>query len=167
MQITMKKSAFIALSLILTFMSGCAQDETFDQMFQRLTEGSVNIVMPEELEGDTAITILDARELNEFQVSHIPGARLVGYDDFEISTVNDLPKDAPIVVYCSVGYRSEKIAEKLISNGFTNVSNLYGGIFYWVNTDHQVVDHKGRTSNVHAYNQRWGRWLEKGEKCYD
>ena len=47
--------------------------------------------------------------------------------------VEDIARESTIVVYCSVGYRSEKIAEELDKLGFTNVSNLYGGIFEWIN----------------------------------
>jgi rhodanese-related sulfurtransferase len=110
---------------------------------------------------------LDAREPREFEVSHISGAIPVGYDHFDVRQLPDsLPKDQPVVVYCSVGYRSEKIAEKLKKAGFTKVSNLYGGIFEWVNQGHPVVDASGVTQSVHAYDRSWGIWLKKGKKVY-
>lgn len=109
---------------------------------------------------------LDARERPEFDVSHLPGARWVGYDDFELSRVKGIPKSATIVVYCSVGYRSGKITGRLRKAGYTNVRNLYGGIFEWVNTGLAVEDAKGPTPRVHAYDKDWGRWLRKGEKVY-
>ncbi|MCC7464932.1 MAG: rhodanese-like domain-containing protein [Saprospiraceae bacterium] len=110
---------------------------------------------------------LDARELREFEVSHIPGAVHVGYDHFDMARLS-LPadKNKPIIVYCSVGYRSEKIAEKLISAGYRQVSNLYGGIFEWVNHDFPVVNNSGATQQVHAYDRTWGVWLSRGEKVY-
>lgn len=115
---------------------------------------------------DTPAVLLDAREPDEFRVSHIKNARHVGYDDFAISSLNDLPKDTAIIVYCSVGYRSQKITKKLIDAGFSNVHNLYGGIFEWVNSGHSVVDQKGKTSRVHTYNRNWSKWLQKGEAVY-
>jgi rhodanese-related sulfurtransferase len=148
-------------------LAGCAQDESFDAMFHRLTRGAVPVVQPSECAGKTGLIYLDAREPNEFAVSHIPSARLVGYDDFKIDSVRDLPKDAPIVVYCSVGYRSEKIGEELKKAGFTNVSNLYGGIFQWVNSGNPVYDAKGKTDRVHTYSKRWSKWLERGVKVYE
>ena len=51
--------------------------------------------------------ILDAREIEEFRVSHIPGAVHIGYDRFDLESVDDIDKDQNIVVYCSIGYRSE------------------------------------------------------------
>lgn len=50
--------------------------------------------------------------------------------------------------------------------GFKNVSNLYGGIFEWVNQAHEIVNDSGKTDSVHAYNRFWGMWLQKGKKVY-
>lgn len=116
---------------------------------------------------DTSSVFLDAREKAEFQVSSIPNATWVGYESFDLKTVNDLDKSAPIVVYCSIGYRSEKVAEQLINAGFTNVKNLYGGIFEYVNQELPLIDTEGnQTNKIHAYSKTWGMLLKKGEKVY-
>ncbi|MFZ4635481.1 MAG: rhodanese-like domain-containing protein [Saprospiraceae bacterium] len=112
------------------------------------------------------VYFLDAREAKEFQVSHLLGARPVGYDHFSMQSVEDIPRNARIVVYCSVGYRSEKVSEKLISAGYQQVSNLYGGIFEWVNQGNPLYNENGPTQQVHAYSRTWGMWLKKGEKVY-
>jgi rhodanese-related sulfurtransferase len=112
------------------------------------------------------VTLLDAREVSEFAVSHLQNAIHVGYDAYDSTTVAGLDKHAPIVVYCSVGFRSEKIAERLIADGFTNVSNLYGGIFEWKNQAGEIVDDAGPTERVHAFSRSWGIWLNEGEKVY-
>jgi rhodanese-related sulfurtransferase len=110
---------------------------------------------------------LDARENDEYAVSHLPGAMYVGYKKFKPVVLKNIPKDKPIVVYCSVGKRSENIAEKLINDGYKNVSNLYGGIFEWVNQGHEVYNGSNKkTPNVHAYNFLWGQFLYKGKKVY-
>ncbi|MEL6832298.1 MAG: rhodanese-like domain-containing protein [Bacteroidota bacterium] len=117
---------------------------------------------------DHPTLFLDTRERYEFEVSHIQGARWVGYDNFDMDRLAGVPKDTPLIVYCSVGYRSEKISERLLAAGFTNVANLYGGIFEWKNQDQAVVDMQGRpTERVHAYSRTWGIWLKEGEKVYD
>ena len=67
-------------------------------------------------------------------------------------------------MYCSVGYRSEKVSEKLIKAG----SNMYGSIFEWVNQGRPVYDSDGvPTDRVHAFDETWGAWLLKGEKVFD
>jgi rhodanese-related sulfurtransferase len=112
-------------------------------------------------------TFLDAREAKEYNVSHIPDARFVGSEQFELLAISDLPKNKPLIVYCSIGKRSEKITKELLKEGFSNVRNLYGGIFEWVNEGNGVVDNENKpTSKVHTYGRFLGRFLEKGEKVY-
>ncbi len=80
--------------------------------------------------------------------------------------LKNLDKDKPVVVYCSVGYRSEKIAEKLEKEGFTQVYNLYGGIFEWVNQDNPVYNEKGKTNNIHPYSWLVGPMAKQGKQDY-
>lgn len=116
---------------------------------------------------ENSIILLDAREEKEFMTSHLQGAKFVGYDTFNIKkNSEDLPnKNAKIVVYCSLGIRSEKVAEKLKKAGYTDVFNLYGGIFEWKNNEYLVYNSNGEeTEKVHIYTQEWSKWLLKGEK---
>ncbi len=76
-------------------------------------------------------------------------------------------KNELIVVYCSIGLRSAKIAQQLKDEGYTNVFNLYGGIFEWKNNNFLVFDLNGqKTEKVHVYNKYWSKWLIKGEKVF-
>lgn len=110
---------------------------------------------------------IDAREKPEFAVSHIKNAVWVGYDDFDAQRLNGIPKDQPIIVYCSVGARSEKITTKLIADGYSHIYNLYGGIFEWINDGFPVFNSQdNQTAKVHACNRVWGIWLKKGDKVY-
>lgn len=104
--------------------------------------------------------ILDARERDEYDVSHIPGSRYVGYDFFKITQLSAEDKSKPVVVYCSIGYRSEKIGERLHQEGFEKVYNLYGSIFAWANAGFTLEDNSGKTTNrIHGYNEDWSRWI--------
>lgn len=159
----------IALVVIVQRVRAQAHVESnaYDVMLSTLLAHSVPEIDVKQAVADSTAVRLDAREQAEFSVSHLPNATWVGYDDFNLERVAHVPKDTPIIVYCSVGYRSEKIAEKLRKAGYTNVSNLYGGIFEWVNTEHEVVDTTGSaTAKVHAYSKSWGVWLTRGEKVY-
>ena len=97
----------------------------------------------------------------EYDVSHIPGARLIGYQKFDVSAVpKDIPKDGKVVVYCSIGYRSEKIAMELKRAGYTDVSNLFGSIFEWANRGYPIINsHEKPTTDIHTYNRNWSRWV--------
>lgn len=112
-------------------------------------------------------TILDSREYEEYEISHLNNAICIGYDNFNFNkTKKQLSLKKPIVVYCSIGYRSEKIGEKLLKKGFT-VYNLYGGIFEWKNKNNPVFDNSKQTTNkIHCFDVSWGKWLVNGEKIY-
>lgn len=156
------------VSSCLTAQEASVNSNTYGLMLKTLLSHTVpEMAVPDAVEKPANTVFLDSRERAEYDVSHIKGARFVGYDNFSLDTVKDIPKTTPIVVYCSVGYRSEKISEQLIAAGFENVSNLYGGIFEWKNQGHTVVNPAGDTTEeVHAYNRSWGVWLKKGEKVY-
>lgn len=146
-------------------------DPAYVKKLDQLYEETVPLVQPEELaemvSSGQEVIMLDTRQKREFEVSHIEGARFVDFDGFRKKDVADIPKDAKVVVYCSVGYRSERIGEKLQELGFEDVSNLYGGIFEWKNQGHEVVDKTGEeTERVHTYDRDWGQWLLTGEKVY-
>ena len=114
-----------------------------------------------------AIHLLDTREPSEYSISFIKGAIQVGYDKFDIKSTNSFDKNATIIVYCTIGTRSEEIGEKLIKDGFKNVYNLYGGLIYWKNQGYPIIDSKGvATKNIHVYSKEWRKWLRKGNPVY-
>ncbi len=153
----------------MSFFKSIGQDvssKSYGFMLDKILSHSVKELSVSDVSMD-GVVFVDAREKSEYSISKIEGAIWVGYDDFELSRVQEISKDLKIVVYCSVGYRSEKIAEKLQGAGYTDVSNLYGGIFEWVNQDRAVVDDQNTpTTKVHAFSRVWGVWLNKGEKVY-
>jgi rhodanese-related sulfurtransferase len=104
--------------------------------------------------------LLDVRTRAEWKVSHLPHARLVLPDTDPTPAVALLPKDAPIVTYCAIGYRSARAARELRAAGYTHVRNLEGAIFQWAN-EHRSLIHDGkRVTRVHPYSAFWGRLLE-------
>lgn len=144
------------------------KSKSFNFVLKTMLSADVpTITVAEAAKATNNYLFLDAREQEEYSVSHLPDAEFVGYKNFDLSRVKSISKDKPIVVYCAIGKRSEDIAEKLTKAGYKNVKNLYGGIFEWVNQDHEVYDKQNKkTSNVHAYNRLWGRFLDKGNKVY-
>ena len=137
------------------------QNPDFNKKVKRVLSHSVNQIGVQELKGTIDnYVLLDIRELEEYSISHIPGAIYFGYDNPKYEVLDDLPKDTPIIVYCSIGYRSEKMGEKLLKRGYTNVQNLYGSIFEWANCGYLLVDPMEQaTQNIHTYNKRWSKWV--------
>ena len=148
------------------------QNDSLQKLLDRYNNHSIPYISAEELgmfQNTKQLIILDAREKVEFDVSHIPSAIYIGSKDFssDDKELQKLNKNTELIVYCSLGIRSEKIAEKLEQMGFHNVKNLYGGIFEWKNKGFQVVDSTGnKTENVHAYSKQWSKWLHSGKPVY-
>lgn len=114
-----------------------------------------------------SVLFLDTRSAEEFGVSHLAGARFAGYEEFDLASLKDIPLTQPIITYCSIGKRSNSIAKQLAEAGYTQVHNMYGGMFEWVNKGYLIVDAQNQpTEKVHAFNRAWGLWLERGNKVY-
>ena len=164
------KHLFTTLLFMTFFLGSKAQEvgsTAFDIILRGVLSHTVNEVSVQDVKGKTEILFVDAREQSEYEVSHIKDAVFVGYDNLDLSDLGKVDKNKEVVVYCSVGYRSEKVAEKLLEIGFSDVSNLYGGIFEWINQKQIVVNLKNEpTDKVHAFNKVWEIWLKKGEKVY-
>lgn len=163
------------LLLLFIFCSTIAlhgQDESLQELLDRHNNHSIPYISVEELQMSknlNELIILDAREEAEFEISHIPSSKYIGYKNFNsnIEILQRLNRNTEIVVYCSIGIRSEKIAEKLYNLGFQNVKNLYGGIFEWKNKGYTVVDiTENSTENVHAYSKKWSKLLHSGKSVY-
>lgn len=160
----------------MIFLYGCGNDRqakvqntAYDLMLKSLLSRDVKEIGVEQaykIKGK--VVFLDSRTKEEYQVSHIKDAIWVGYKDFDPSKIQGIDKNRKIVVYCAVGPRSEKIAKRLGELGFKDVSNLYGGIFEWVNRGYPVYEQDTvPTDNVHAFSKGWGIWLKKGDKVYN
>lgn len=169
---------YVLLLAVFPFV-GCAQtppanarveSAAFQQKLIKLLRFDVPVLnVGEAYARRDSVIFLDTREPTEYRTSHLPGALLLGYDDPDFAVLDDLPKEAPLVLYCSVGYRSERIGRQLRKRGFTNVHNLYGSIFEWVNAGYPIVDNAGYpTDKVHCFNKKWSQWVEPGqaEKVY-
>lgn len=114
---------------------------------------------------DVAPIIVDVREAREFAVSHLPGAIRVAPSisvDELLESLGNV-SGRKVVLYCSVGFRSSKLAQRaheaLTRAGASSVVNMSGGIFRWHNEGRPLSRGDVVSSNVHPYNWRWGRLL--------
>ncbi len=86
---------------------------------------------------DSDTVFIDARFARDFKAGHLKGAISVPVnadDDERQKTTVNIAKDARIVVYCqSAGCKfAEKVAIRLIDDGFYNISIFRGGWNEWV-----------------------------------
>lgn len=166
---TIELKNFLPLIFIFLSCMSANSQNSIDKVLSKYNTGDVPYVSVEELnmiQSTEEILVLDAREFEEYEVSHLENA--VFLSEVALKEIkNNFPKDTRIVVYCSLGVRSEKAARELIKAGFNNVRNLYGGIFEWKNKGYTVVNSEGKsTQKVHVYSENWSKYLKTGEKIY-
>jgi len=87
-----------------------------------------------ELISDDKIFFIDVREKAEHRIEYFDFNNVFLYP---LSTILDniqlIPNGVPLVIVCNEGIRSAKVANLLNRQGFSNVSNLDGGIHEWRN----------------------------------
>jgi len=84
-----------------------------------------SISFNEFFENKNKYKLLDVRELKEYKSGSIIDAELKPIDEFR-DTIDEIPKDKPVAVYCKGGYRGYLAQRILNQNGF-EVRNLDGG----------------------------------------
>ncbi|MHC4268515.1 MAG: rhodanese-like domain-containing protein [Planctomycetota bacterium] len=164
----------IAMSVIaeIVTMSGCSHDQealTWPDVIRDIRNEfpDVKQLQTDELHSwlsnpkSKSIFLIDARAKEEFQISHISGAKNIPYNKKPFKNFTDIKPERPIVVYCSVGYRSSILARRLQERGFKEVYNLEGSIFKWANEERSLLQGQTLVHKVHPYNTSWGRLLEK------
>ncbi|MFN0103459.1 MAG: molybdopterin-synthase adenylyltransferase MoeB [Bryobacteraceae bacterium] len=74
--------------------------------------------------------LVDVREPHEYQICKIDKAKLIPLGDLP-KRLDELDKNADIVMHCKMGGRSAKACDLLRASGFTKVRNMTGGIMAW------------------------------------
>lgn len=79
------------------------------------------------------VILIDVREQHEWDEDYIEGAILLPKSEFpgNLKSFNAY-KDKPIVLQCRSGRRSFDVGLVLLQNGFSDLSNLEGGILAWI-----------------------------------
>jgi rhodanese-related sulfurtransferase len=79
--------------------------------------------------GETPV-LLDVREQWECGICVLANAVVIPMNDIP-ARINELDKDAAIVTICHHGMRSQNVAFFLEQNGFSDITNLAGGVDAW------------------------------------
>ena len=151
----------------VVFFGGCSRDTAWSGVLAaieseypdvpRITTDSLAAWL--DADSATRPILLDTRSPDEFDVSHLKGALRVDPDAKSFPDLDTLDRQAPIVAYCSVGYRSSDVVSRLQAAGFTNAHNLRGSIFMWANEGRPVYRDRRQVDEVHPYSAAWGRLL--------
>ncbi|HEX8834860.1 MAG TPA: molybdopterin-synthase adenylyltransferase MoeB [Abditibacteriaceae bacterium] len=92
----------------------------------------------ERLGSGKKVTLLDVREPQEWDITHLEGAKLIPLGSIP-ERMNELDTADDIVVYCHHGMRSAQAINFLRKMGFEKLTNLAGGIDAWaINVDREM-----------------------------
>ncbi len=83
-----------------------------------------------KMDSGSKFVLVDVREPHEFQIGRIPGSVLIPLGELPKRLAELNPAD-DIVVHCKMGGRSAKAIDFLKTQGFSNLTNLKGGIIAW------------------------------------
>lgn len=139
--------------------------------YKKVKHINIETFIQMQIETPQSILVFDVRRLEEFSVSHIDGAihlnPKIRRADF-LRIYRDEIRGKNIVLYCSAGYRSSRLAGKLqdelLQNGASGVYNLRGGLFAWHNQNLGLVNSAGTTDFIHPYNKEWQSLVVRSEK---
>jgi rhodanese-related sulfurtransferase len=81
-------------------------------------------------DGPDAPVILDVREPDEVATVRIDGGLHVPMSALT-ARVDEIPRDRPLLVLCAMGSRSAAVTGFLLRSGWTDVTNIDGGITAW------------------------------------
>ena len=111
----MKRIA-ILLSSLLLLLTGCGGNIS-DSSYEQITQ---------------EVIVLDVREQDEYDSSHIPRAVLLPVGTIDEDTAAEVipEKDSTVLVYCRSGNRSKTASSTLAELGYTNIYE-FGGINTW------------------------------------
>lgn len=94
--------------------------------------------LKDRLEKEEKMVILDVRSNGEWDKGHIEGAKHIYVAHIE-ENLEQVPKECPIVVYCSTARRSNIAASILKKNGYNKVCNVLGSMTAWKKAGYEVV----------------------------
>lgn len=136
----MKTLKILAILSIALFFSNCSKGQNAETISVADFETKLNTTANAQL--------LDVRTVGEYSEGHLDKAKNIDWNgnSFE-SEAQKLDKSKPVFVYCLVGGRSKKAADKLTAMGFTTVYNMEGGYMKWseAHPKTQVKENPGMT----------------------
>ena len=83
-----------------------------------------------KFDNNETFMLLDVRNMQEVLFSRIEGSTHIPMNEIQ-NRINELDPNKEIILQCKSGKRSARVCEYLITQNFSNVKNLTGGIIAW------------------------------------
>jgi len=113
------------------------------------------------MQSDPSVVLIDVRSSDEFRVSHLKRAINLRSPPHISEAITQL-KPSKAGAYCSVGFRSSKLAQALAQRGLCGVLNLEGSIFQWANEGRPLYRGEASVEKVHPFGKHWAGLLKPG-----
>ena len=129
----MKLSVWLApLAVAAVLLTGCSSDS------ETITD--VDVAEAAQIVDDGDAVILDVRSPQEFAAGHLPDAINIDVESADFADrVAGLDESTETLVYCQTGNRSGVATDEMAELGFTDMSDLQGGIEAWAAAGEEVV----------------------------
>lgn len=79
---------------------------------------------------DKKVVLVDVRTPDEYRVARLRGSVLIPLAELP-RRLQEIPRDRPLLIYCSVGARSSSAADLLVSRGYHEVYQMSDGLVGW------------------------------------
>lgn len=129
----MKLAHWLApLAVAAVLLTGCSSDSA------AVTD--VDVAAAAQIVDDSGVIVLDVRSPQEFAAGHLPDAINIDVESADFADrVAGLDESAKTLVYCQTGNRSGVATDEMADLGFTEMSDLQGGIEAWSAAGEEVV----------------------------
>jgi phage shock protein E len=136
----MKLSVWLApLAVAAVLLTGCSTDsDAVAGMDAAVTD--IDVAAAAQIVDDGEAVLLDVRSPQEFAAGHLPDAINIDVESADFADrVAGLDESAETLVYCRTGNRSGVATDEMADLGFTDMSDLQGGIEAWAAAGEEVV----------------------------
>jgi rhodanese-related sulfurtransferase len=138
-----KSYHFISIFIFILLITGCLGQTSNPQSLNletprldMITQAELTQMINEEKD----LLLIDVRTEGEYTQGHLPGAIVIPYDEFDLRYKEILEyQDREVVLYCHTGGMGDFAGKVLLKKGFTNVKNLDGGIYGWINSGGKIA----------------------------
>jgi adenylyltransferase/sulfurtransferase len=116
---------------LIDYQQFCGIPQQAPKQESKVTEGEIEVTeVKEKMDRGDNFVLIDVREPHEYQICSIPGAKLIPLGEVP-KRLDELDKNADIVIHCKSGMRSARACGILKAAGFEHVRNMKGGILAW------------------------------------
>jgi len=122
----LKNAAVVALLVLLAVTGFAAEARNISSAQAR-----------ELLARDKKVLVVDVRTPDEFRQARLRGALLIPLAELP-QRLKELPRDRPLLLYCSVGARSSSAANLLASRGYREVYQISDGLVGWYRNGYPI-----------------------------